>query len=75
MPGHVLECSVCHANVRVGYSDLAIDHAMTFGRTESRDEMIDDFFELNPSVLRVDPEKCPKCGAARDKMVAVHDYA
>lgn len=74
MPGHILKCGKCGALVRVGYPSLAVDYAEGFGRTESREQLVEDFFELNPGVLRGEPEKCPKCGAPRKELTAIHSY-
>ena len=78
MPGVVLEC-VCGKQYRVGYSELAVNYAMNFregqGEAEElRKQLIEEFYQNNPAILRSEPEKCLACGAARKEMKVVHRY-
>lgn len=78
MPGVVLEC-VCGKQFRVGYSELAVNYAANFRegqgtQEEIREQLIEEFFKNNPSILRSEPDKCPSCGAARKEMKVVHRY-
>ncbi len=59
--------------MRWGYSQLAVDFAAQ-KRKASVEEIIEDFFELNKSVLRKKPSHCTKCGAVSSEFETVHKY-
>ncbi|MDO8624571.1 MAG: hypothetical protein Q7R47_00690 [Candidatus Diapherotrites archaeon] len=73
MPGAVEQCTKCGREVRWGYSQLAIDFAAQ-KRHADEQEILDDFFELNPGISRKKPDTCPQCGAARSEFKTVHRY-
>lgn len=73
MPGHVLKCKKCGNEIRVGYSEYAVEFAAA-KRGVGKNEIIEDFFHFNPGILRNDPKKCTKCGAAFSELQIVHEY-
>jgi len=74
MAGKVFQCGKCNATIRSGYPTYAIEFASS-KRGVPIQEIIDDFFEYNKDILREEPEKCPKCGAAKEqlKLIKEHD--
>jgi DNA-directed RNA polymerase subunit M/transcription elongation factor TFIIS len=73
MPGAVEQCEKCGHEMRWGYSQMAIDFAAQ-KRRATEAEVIDDFFEFNPSIARKRPENCPKCGATQSGFKVLHRY-
>ncbi len=79
MPGCVIICSACGKQIRIGYSTLAIDYAakFRFGHGYDADlkkQLVEEFYEHNPTIMREEPEVCPECGAAKSNLKKVHVY-
>jgi len=59
--------------MRWGYSQSAVDFAAS-KRGTSEQEIINDFFELNPGILRKKPVQCTVCQAPQSEFETVHRY-
>lgn len=74
MPGEVLECPQCHHQVRWGFPSRAIEFAQSKRHNATAVEIINEFFEFNPKILREKPDDCPQCKTKKPGWTILHVY-